>query len=222
MKRAIILFTRVPLPGKTKTRLMPFLSGQECARLHECFILDIYRACAQTDADILVCCTPDENKDVLTQLLDRDLVFLPQRGRDLGERMSRAFRSAFRLGYEKVLLIGTDIPQLTAEILRDAFDALSAHDAVIHPTADGGYYLIGMTKEQPELWHTARYGTSSALADTLEQAEKAGLKMAVGQMCRDVDTKEDLFALYRELGQSPGHTGRYLQHELREKLEKHE
>lgn len=222
MKQAIILFTRVPLPGKTKTRLMPFLSGQECAKLHKCFILDIYRACTQTDADILVCCTPDENKDVLAKLLDQDLVFLPQRGRDMGERMSRAFSSAFRLGYEKVLLIGTDIPQLTAKLLQDAFDALSAHDAVIHPTADGGYYLIGMTKERPELWHITRYGTNTVLSDTLEQAKKTGLKMAVGQMCRDVDTKEDLFALSRELGQSLSHTGQYLQNELREKLEKHE
>ena len=199
---------------------MPFLSGQECAKLHECFILDIYRACTQTDADILVCCTPDDGKEVLAKLLGRDFVFLPQRGKDLGERMSRAFSSAFRLGYEKVLLIGTDIPQLTTKLLQNAFDALSAYDAVIHPTADGGYYLIGMTEEQPELWHKPRYGTNTAFADTLEQAEKMDLKMAIGPMCRDVDTKEDLLALYREPGWSAGHTGQYLRNALREKLEK--
>lgn len=228
MKQAIIIFTRVPIPGKTKTRLMPFLSAQECADLHKCFILDVYHTCVQTDADVLVCYTPDESRDALAELFDGEPVFLPQRGLSMGERMAHAFSDAFSLGYEKALLVGTDIPQLTAEHLGAALEALSGCDVVIAPTLDGGYYLIGMKEEHPGLWDIPLYGTSTVFSGTLEQAEKAGLTAAVGQMCRDIDTKEDLLALYTESAQLTGHTVRYLRHlrhklhKLKEKPEQHE
>ena len=90
MKDALILFTRVPIPGQTKTRLMPFLTGEECARLHACFVKDIYEKAKQVDADIFVFFTPKDEKKLLQQILDNETVCLPQFGDDLGERMKNA------------------------------------------------------------------------------------------------------------------------------------
>ena len=109
MKDALILFTRVPIPGQTKTRLMPFLTGEECARLHACFVKDIYEKAKQVDADIFVFFTPKDEKKLLQQVLDNETVCLPQFGDDLGERMKNAIGIVLRMGYEKVILIGTDM-----------------------------------------------------------------------------------------------------------------
>ena len=129
---------------QTKTRLMPFLTGEECARLHACFVKDIYEKAKQVDADIFVFFTPKDEKKLLQQVLDNETVCLPQFGDDLGERMKNAIGIVLRMGYEKVILIGTDIPQIHPETLKNAFDNLGGKDIVIHPTFDGGYYLIGM------------------------------------------------------------------------------
>ncbi len=223
-KQAVILFTRAPIAGQTKTRLMPFLTGEECAGLHKRFILDMYETCSDyTDADILVFYTPEDCQNILRDMLEDNLMFLPQYGEDLGERMANAFGVAFRLGYEKVVLVGTDIPQITKEILEEAFEALEEYDIAINPTVDGGYYLIGMGEEHEAVWNIEQYGTNMVVYNTLEQLKHAGLRTKVGKVCRDIDTKEDLAALYAELqGLSSAyaaHTGEYLRGELRDKME---
>lgn len=224
MKRVIIIFTRIPVPGKTKTRLMPFLTGEECAGLHKNFILDIYEACSHVKADLLLFYTPEDEEKILKEMFSEDLIFLPQSGDDLGKRMKNAFGVAFRLGYEKILLIGTDIPQITTEILEGALDQLEDYDIVIHPTIDGGYYLIGMTEEHDEVWEIEHYGTNTVIHSTLKKLKAEGLRTRVGCVCRDIDTKEDLVALYEELNDLPMkhvpvHTGYFLKKKLKEKLE---
>ena len=224
MKQAIIIFTRVPVPGRTKTRLLPFLSAEECAGLHKGFILDTYEACRHAGTDLLLFYTPEDKKEILKEMIGGCPIFLPQSGDDLGERMKNAFGIAFRLGYGKALLVGTDIPQITTDILRKALKDLDEYDIVIHPTIDGGYYLIGMTREHEEVWQIEHYGTNTVIHNTLKQLKAEGLRTKVGQVCRDIDTKEDLMALYNELENLPMknvplHTGYYLKKELKEKLE---
>lgn len=215
MRQVIILFTRVPAAGQTKTRLMPFLSGEECAALHTEFIKDIYESCSQADADILVCYTPEDKRGVLCSLMKAESQFIPQVDGDLGKRMRHAFEAAFHMGYERAVLIGTDIPQITPDILSNALKALDGCDIVIHPTVDGGYYLIGMKRNYECVWNIKRYGTNTVILDTLDQLKKAGLTVSVGTTCRDIDTKEDLMELYREIHtkkeQGMKHTRAYLE-----------
>ena len=199
MNKALILFTRVPIPGMTKTRLMPFLTGEECAMLHSCFVKDIYEKAKQVDADIYVFFTPKERKELLTSLFDSEVVCLPQYGNDLGERMKNAIGITLRMGYEKVVLIGTDIPQIHPETLKNAFDNLEDKEIVIHPTFDGGYYLIGMKKEYDSIWQIERYGTNTVIYDTLQHMRNERLSTAVGQMYYDVDDKDDLLHLYDDI-----------------------
>ena len=223
MRQAIILFTRVPVEGKTKTRLMPFLSGHECAKLHRNFIKDIFETCRKAEADLLVFYTPECKSTILTKLLGEDQKMFPQQGEDLEERMKHAFAAVFREGYEKAVLIGTDIPMITVDILNEALEGLSNHDAVICPAADGGYYLIGMTGNHESIWNARECGSSTAFENALKNIEQAGLSAVVGPVCRDIDTKDDLIALYKELNlQTSGtaaHTAEYLRKELKGKLD---
>ena len=202
MRRAIILFTRVPIPGQTKTRLMPFLRGEDCAALHSEFIRNASYACRGVDAELLVYYTeghdhtPKDGVNLLKKLIKDAKGFYPQKGEGLGERMSQAFAESFAMGYERALLVGTDIPQISADIFRKAFQQLDRCDVVINPTEDGGYYLIGLKEALDDIWEVPHYGTNTVFQDTLCQLEKAGLNVCEGQRLRDIDTKEDLLAWY--------------------------
>ena len=223
MNKALILFTRVPIPGQTKTRLMPFLSGEECAKVHTKFVQDIYAKSKMVDADVFVFYTPRDEQKLLEQYLDSEAIFLPQHGDDLGQRMKNAIGIALRMGYEKVVLIGTDIPQIHPETLKNAFDSLDEKDIVIHPTFDGGYYLIGMKQEYDSIWKIERYGTNTVIYDTLQHMKNEKLSTAVGQMYYDVDDKNDLKHLYEDIKKGSvcncPNTMAYLEQELKERLE---
>ena len=227
MNNALILFTRVPIPGMTKTRLMPFLTGEECAKIHSCFVKDIYEKVKEVEADIFVFYTPKDEKKLLKNILDDEAVYLPQYGEDLGQRMKNAIGICLRMGYEKVILMGTDIPQIHPETLTDAFENLDKKDIVIHPTFDGGYYLIGMKKEYESIWKIERYGTNTVIYDTLQHMRREHLSTAVGQMYYDVDDRDDLLHLYDDINKGSvcncPNTIDYLELVLNEKLEnKHE
>lgn len=201
VENVIILFTRVPLAGRTKTRLMPFLSGEECAAVHSKIIRRVYETCCSTDADIIVFYTPEDEEGRLRKLIgEKNTEFVAQKGADLGERMGRAFEYVFDKQYKKAVLIGTDIPEISREILDDAFRVLDDNQCVINPTADGGFYLLGMKDEYTDSWQIDQYGNSSVFEATISELEAQGIKTAVGTMLQDIDTKEDLLDYYRRTG----------------------
>ena len=223
MNNALIIFTRVPIPGQTKTRLMPFLSEEECAQLHTCFIRDIYAKAKKTEADLFVFYTPEEEKVKLLHVLEEEPVCISQQGAGLGMRMKLAIDSVLQMGYKKVILIGTDIPQVRTETLEQAFAYLDTHDIVIHPTYDGGYYLIGMKTEQNSIWNVKRYGTNTVIQDTLQHMYEENLTVAVGEKYYDIDDKYDLKQLYCDLKagvtwECPN-TKEYFESALKEKME---
>jgi len=198
---AIILFTRIPLPGKTKTRLQPFLTAEECCLLQSAFIRDIYEVLrgTKTACDIFVCYTPKGNLADLRALLPEARIFFPQQGKTLGERMSNAIRHVFDKGYNRCILTGSDLPLLHSCAVDDAFNLLEKHDIVLCPTEDGGYYLIGMKQLCEEVFRLEEYGVSSVFEKTLAAAAKCGRTCAVGHNTMDIDEKEDLVKLQKML-----------------------
>lgn len=201
--RALIIFTREPEPGRTKTRLMPYLSPEDCAELHRCMIRDIASQAAQLNADVIVSYTcsahASESADVppfLQEVFGRhDHVmaeFIKQSGDDLGSRMENAFAEAFAKGYKKVILIGTDIPELEAESIDAAFAMLDVSDVVLGPTEDGGYYLIGMKALHPEAFDVKLYGVSSVYEETAASIRAAGLSVSMVDSYADIDTPQDV------------------------------
>lgn len=209
MKNALICFTRVPRPGTTKTRLLPVLSPDQCAQLHWCFLRDLAETYRKLDVHLFVAYTPDPGWEELKTLFP-DAGFFVQKGTDLGEKMYRAIRTVLKLGYESVVLTGTDLPLMGAAHLESGFAALENSDIAIGPTPDGGYYLIGMKQAHKAVFHVEGYGGSSVFENTVAAAKAAGLTVAEALPCEDVDTPEDLKQLAACI--DPGsHTGRFLQ-----------
>lgn len=200
--KAIILMTRIPTPGKTKTRLMEVLSAEECAEIHRCFLKDIFKELSDIakSISVFVSYTPEGNYSELECLLPGHVISLEQRGDNLGERMMNSLRDVFEMGYEEVLLLGTDIPELVKEDIYRAFDVLEKNDICIGPTLDGGYYLIGMKKLQEFLFKDSiAWGNKSVLETTFRKVSELELTVGLGPKHRDIDTGEDYSYLEEKL-----------------------
>lgn len=208
MKAAVILFTRVPRPGLTKTRLLPVLTPEDCAGLHRAFLRDLAVLYRRVDAPLFVAHTPDPGWEELAECFPGATLF-PQQGADLGEKMHHALCQVLSRGYDRVVLTGADLPALTAGHLEAALAILEEKDLVLGPTSDGGYYLIGMKAPCPAVFRVEGYGGSSVFENTVAAAEAAGLTVGRAPGCDDVDSPEDLRKLAAEA--DPGsHTGQYL------------
>ena len=199
MANALILFAVIPPTEKSQNRLMPFLCAAECKSLYNCFVKDVYQKSRISGVDVYVFFSPRDKKGVFQSLLGTDAVLLPQHGDDLGQKMKNAIGAVLRMGYEKVVLMGTDIPHIHTETIRYAFDSLDVRDIVIHPALDGGYYLIGMKQEHDSIWNIRRYGTNTVMYDTLQHIKAQNLSASVGQMYYDIDCKEDLRQLWNDV-----------------------
>ncbi len=194
----LIIFTRYPEPGKTKTRLMPALGAEGAAHLQRQMT---EHTLAQVEAWLQQSNLPYTTVEIRFSGGDRPLMsqwlgdrwcYEPQGEGDLGDRLIRAFQSAFDQGCDRVLTIGIDCPEITATILQQATDALSSHDAVLGPATDGGYYLIGLTHLCTELFQGIDWGTDVVLQQTLDAATKAQLAIAQLTPLTDIDRPDDL------------------------------
>ena len=192
MKRAIIIFTRVPEPGKTKTRMMPHLSPVQCARLHTCFLKDIVTECRDSGADVFVSYTPEEERKTLKKILGEAKGWISQTGEHLGERMYRAMKEVLDRKYDSCLLIGADVPELKAKSLKKAFALLETKDVVFGKTTDGGYYLAGMKRPVKEAFSLDAYGHGKVLEETVLEIEAAGFSVGFTDTLSDMDTPGDL------------------------------
>lgn len=192
---ALIIMTRVPIPNKTKTRLMDIYTGVECCKLHKCFLKDIFKVCdkLRNDMDIFLTYTPEDSNNELKDLIPGYIPCFAQQGKDLGERMYNSINKLMNKGYGKVILIGSDIPELKKEYITKALVGLESSDVCIGPTYDGGYYLIGMKKVHFELFNSKlNWGKKTVLERTIEISKENKLAVSFTNRCRDIDTKEDI------------------------------
>ena len=213
MNNALIVFTREPIPGKTKTRLMPRYTPEQCAELHLCFLKDIAREIAKTDADIYVSYTGGEPEKLRIVFGDA-AAYMEQEGENLGDRMLNAIKSVKSYGYDKIVLIGSDVPELSAPTIQDAFSKLDVADTVIGPTQDGGYYLIGMNEVCEYAFNVEQYGVSTVYEDTVHSLNESGHTVIATDSYQDIDDANDVRG-YIERMRSDKHlrnssTGRYL------------
>ena len=209
MKKAIICFTRVPVAGKTKTRLMPRLSGDDCAGLHGAFLKDLACVYRLVEAELFVAYAPDGPWQELMSIFPQAKEYFPQSGDSLGERMDAALKHVFSLGFDACVLTGADLPLLTADHVNQAFAALERSDVVLGPTSDGGYYLVGAKEPSPFLFAGQSYGSGSVFDNTAAAAAAAGKSFSAIKACDDVDTPEDLEKL-KQLVPPQSHTAAFL------------
>ncbi len=191
----LIVFTRYPEPGKTKTRLIPALGEVGAAKLQRQmteYTLSLVEAIPRLSTEVRFA---GGDKQLMRDWLGSELMYQEQGEGELGVRMARSLSSAFQSHATQVIIIGTDCPSLNAEILTTAFHQLQQHDLVLGPALDGGYYLIGLQQFIPELFININWGTDQVLAQTVKIAQYLDLSVFYLSKLADIDRPEDLAML---------------------------
>lgn len=192
----LILFGRYPVPGRTKTRLIPALGPAGAADLQRRLTQKSLTTILQTGlpASSVEFCYTGAAPDRVKRWLGRHGIgFRRQTGDGLGTRMANAIRAAFRRGSRPVVLVGTDIPGMTAGHIQSAFEALRCNDIVLGPSRDGGYWLIGM-RQPADIFQGIAWSRPDVRARTLAQADRQGLTVFQLEPLNDIDTEADLAA----------------------------
>ena len=235
-KDKLVVFTRYPEPGTTKTRLIPHLGEESAAvlqrrmtthvlnRVRDClYHLESRQAPSLLKCQGSDCLYPLESRQPpsfrncqdsdgrhrgarvsaeirfeggsiaqLRRLFGSDFLYRPQEDGDLGDRLHRAFRESFESGAGRVVIIGTDCPGISEEIISEAFNRLRRDELVLGPAEDGGYYLVGLTRAVPELFSDIPWGTATVLDKTIAAASRSGVSVTLLDRLGDVDRPGDL------------------------------
>lgn len=187
-KNLLLIFTRNPELGKVKTRLAKSI-GNETA-------LEIYKFLLQKTRDVSSKVNADKAVYYSLKIRKNDIWDVEnfqkhqQIGEDLGVRMQHAFQNGFDAGYEKIIIIGSDLYDLSSTEIDSAFHQLDKNDVVIGPAKDGGYYLLGMKKLHPEVFKNKEWGTETVRKDTLANLIDQQVKLLA--LKNDIDVYEDI------------------------------
>jgi rSAM/selenodomain-associated transferase 1 len=190
-KNLLLVFTRNPELGKVKTRLAQTVGNQTA--------LDIYKFLLNKTKDIASKVSADKAIYYSVKIKENDIwdagIFKKhsQIGEDLGIRMLHAFKNGFDAGYEKVMIIGSDLYDLSSEDIEKAFTALATNDLVIGPAEDGGYYLLGMKSLHTTIFKNKDWSTETVRKDTLEDLKDKKVKLL--EFKNDIDRYEDILAI---------------------------
>jgi rSAM/selenodomain-associated transferase 1 len=193
MKKQVIAFAKKPVAGYAKTRLGETIGFEEAAGVYARLL---YHCLLELSS------LPEQGIEVELRLASpADIPYFrlafpefqtsAQTGADLGERLRDAMRAAFERGADAVLAIGTDIPDLQRDTILDAFAALETADVVIGPCSDGGYYLIGTTRREAELFRGIDWSSAHVLQQSGELVHRQGLTCTTLLTLEDIDTQAD-------------------------------
>ena len=196
----LLVFTRYPEPGSTKTRMIPLLGAQGAAQLHKEMTEHLMKQIQDLPAsrDLLIEILFEGGDPFLfKKWLGNDYQYTAQYKGELGIRMAQAFKTSFKHGAFSTVIIGSDIPGITADLINEAFERLADTNLVLGPAKDGGYYLIGLQKDVmagavPLLFSSISWGTGIVLEQTINKAEKQGFSYSLIKELEDVDKPEDI------------------------------
>jgi rSAM/selenodomain-associated transferase 1 len=190
---AILVFVRAPEAGRVKTRLAASIGAGAALRVYRRLAEHTVReSLAVADAAVRVHFTPPDAELAVRAWLGDGPALLPQADGDLGERMRDAFAQAFADGHGRVVIIGSDLPEMRADLLRRAISLLDEREAVIGPARDGGYYLLGLTRMVEGIFEGIAWSTPRVLQATLERLDAVGITSALLEPLTDVDEVADL------------------------------
>jgi uncharacterized protein len=199
-QECIVIFVRSPEKGAVKKRLAAVLDQDTVLHLYRQFVFDILRTVGPVPFGMRICFYPADAKSKVADWLGDEYIYMAQEGKDLGERLENAFLTTFAAGFHRVVIIGSDIPDLPAEIVEEAIGSLASNDAVIGPATDGGYYLIGFRAGRllREAFAGVDWGTSTVFERTMDALSKHGFSVHLLPRWPDIDTYEDLAAFVRK------------------------
>lgn len=194
MNNNILLFVKYPKNGGVKTRLAKSIGDAAAVSLYKCFVEDILSSLQGLNAHIWICYYPESAKDDMDIWLGSSYFYVLQKGGNLGKRMQHCFKSSFHKGFEKTIVLASDIPEISENIINNAFKILEYKDAVIGPSYDGGYYLVGFNKKSytTEIFDDISWGTNLVYEETLGKLEAYKLQYSVLDKINDMDTIDDI------------------------------
>ena len=216
MSTGVIVMSKVPLPGRTKSRLQEKTGAQEAALFHRACLYDL-QAVLRTSgvpARIYIGGSSEEfcssfphvlpgGFSCLERLEWSDFLLFQQKGEDLGERMLCAVQESLE-EFQQVIMIGSDIPGIDLNLLEQACTELRQHDLVLGPALDGGYYLIGLKSVAPFLFRDINWGSGQVLEQTLQAARRYQLRTALLPELEDIDRWQDITTWIGRTGDSRG------------------
>jgi uncharacterized protein len=203
---ALVILTKAPEPGQSKTRLVPPLSFEEAAELARALLLDQLQNLARfTAAQLFIAFTPPSATNFFETLLSHEGSCFSQQGYSLGDRMRHAFEVLFSRGFSRVLLIGGDLPAVPLETLADAVAVLENKNSevVLGPSLDGGYYLVGMSRLIPEIFEGILWSRPDVLTLTTAKLVALKRKYKLISPWYDIDTIDDLRHLKSDIAAAP-------------------
>ena len=192
--RCLLFFIKNPEKGKVKTRVASAVGDEMAVRLYRRFLLETLFTLNRGTFLFYLCFYPENSLSDLKGWLGDDYLYMPQKGEDLGKRMKNGFIDAFAMNFKRVVLIGSDIPDLPLEFIEEAFTSLQEKDVVIGPSIDGGYYLIGFKDKNFSIrvFEGIPWSTKRVFEETMEVLKQEGLTVHTLQPWRDIDTIDDL------------------------------
>lgn len=217
--QCLMVLAKAPARGKVKTRLASDIGKDAAAGLYRAFVSDLLHMLSRTPYPVFIHFWPPEAGSRVRGWLGPGYELIPQSGGDLGERMAAAFSWAFGRDFRQVVLIGTDLPDLPAASIHDAFAALEKTPAVLGPSEDGGYFLVGFNRDSflPAVFSGVNWGTSTVLSETAGILKKNRTPVAYIREWRDIDTYADLRQFGRAALAAPGPTAPETLHFMRDR-----
>ena len=186
--RALLVFGREPVAGRVKTRLSVDTGAEAACSIYRELLQNTLAMAAKVAADLFLYLPPGDKSENIDQA--RACLVKAQQGPDLGSRMHQAFQDQFACGYQQVVLIGSDCPYLSSELVEEAFSALEKKEAVFGPAADGGYYLVGQCEFSRELFYGIRWSTPQVWSATKEILHRDQISYASLPVLEDIDDQE--------------------------------
>jgi rSAM/selenodomain-associated transferase 1 len=201
--RVLVIMAKAPRRGAVKTRLAPSLSPEAITSFYCCLLEDtLALARSLPGAEVAIMC-PDSDVNELVQLAGSEVNVVAQNGEGLAAGLTSVFAYFADHHQRRVIAFNSDSPHLPPSVLEQAFETLAAHDVVVGPTHDGGYYLIGAKASYPTLFASDGMGTCSALERLLSRARDLELSVACAAPFYDIDVADDLTRLAEDLRLAP-------------------
>ncbi len=198
-KNLLLVFVKNPILGKVKTRLAKVIGNEKALAVYEKLLNITFNEVAKLAIEqrIYFSLKIDEKWQKKNNFI--------QKGADLGEKMQNAIEKGFEDGFNKIILIGSDLPDISTKIIEEGFDKLTKHEVVFGPAQDGGYYLVGMTKKHFCIFQNKQWSTENLLKTTLNELNKKQISYSLLDILNDIDTIEDLekSSIYRYLSLKP-------------------
>ena len=188
-KNLVIIFVKNSILGKVKTRLAKSIGNVGAFNIYSELVAITEKASTKINTDKHIYFS-----DVINPSIWENEKKFIQKGENLGMKMQHAFQNGFDKGYENIVLIGSDLPTISKEVIEAGIANLKNNDVVFGPAEDGGYYLIGMSKMHASIFENKPWSKNNLLAITLQELKAQNQSVGLIDTLNDIDTFEDLIA----------------------------